>query len=560
MVTVTCGRLLVAVIPENIGALVATALVFESAMRRSALARTAASAPIKIQQRHLRATQPKEIGPLIAGIGVAAMAYGAKMLLEGVQSGKVQAAMKQAADGVSSVASGAAAAASSAASSASSAAKAATQSQQKPKKRTWEKAKPQPKQQAQSNSRPEDLDSYFTTDVMGVELGEGAKAWSGATAAILEAGAPRVVENDQGMRSTPSVVAFDDAGEVLVGQPAKKLLFSNRATPVSSFALLLGLNASSPELDQLKTAGALGELDVISSAEGQADGPAAIRVHDVAHTPEELSARVLGALKANAESALGNRTVLQAVFAAPVNASDAVRDALEVAGKRAGLRRIVLIDAPVAGACAAALELPSELAQCQRLGVYELGGRSFSFSVLERGGEAGWSVAGARRQLALGSEAFDDAVIDHLVGGFRDEHSIDLSSDHLALQRLHEATEAAKLELCKEAVASISLPFITADATGPKHLEHSLSRTKFEQLIEPTLSATSEICDLALADAGVAKSDLHALLLLGGSARLAAVEAHASKLFPGIPTLRTDRPEEAVALGAAAHAQKMFAD
>ena len=158
---------------------------------------------------------------------------------------------------------------------------------------------------------------------MGVELGEGAKAWSGATAAILEAGAPRVVENDQGMRSTPSVVAFDDAGEVLVGQPAKKLLFSNRATPVSSFALLLGLNASSPELDQLKTAGALGELDVISSAEGQADGPAAIRVHDVAHTPEELSARVLGALKANAESALGNRTV-PSVFAAPVNASDAV--------------------------------------------------------------------------------------------------------------------------------------------------------------------------------------------------------------------------------------------
>ena len=129
----------------------------------------------------------------------------------------------------------------------------------------------------------------------------------------------------------------------------------------------------------------------------------------------------------------------------------------------------------MAGACAAALELPSELAQCQRLGVYELGGRSFSFSVLERGGEAGWSVAGARRQLALGSEAFDDAVIDHLVGGFRDEHSIDLSSDHLALQRLHEATEAAKLELCKEAVASISLP--SSQPTRPdRNTSSTLSR------------------------------------------------------------------------------------
>ena len=216
--------------------------------------------------RHLRATAPKEVGPLIAGLGVAAMAYGAKLLVEGVQSGKVQETMKQAAEGVSKAASGAAAAASSAAASASAAAGSAAK--QQPKQPTWKRASPQQQQQrakeqqAGGQQQPSDLDAYFTTDVMGVELGEGATAWSGATVAILEAGAPKVIENEQGMRSTPSVVAFTDGGEVLVGQPAKKLLFSNRATPVSAHVLLLGLDADSPELQVLRDGGALGDLEV----------------------------------------------------------------------------------------------------------------------------------------------------------------------------------------------------------------------------------------------------------------------------------------------------------
>ena len=167
--------------------------------------------------------------------------------------------------------------------------------------------------------------------------------------------------------------------------------------------------------------------------------------------------------------------------------------------------------------------------------------------------------AAARRQALLGAEDFDVSVVDHLVSGFQADHGIDLSGDHLALQRLHEAAETAKLELCKESAVAISLPFITADADGPKHLEQNLSRSRFESIIAPTLEGSTAVCEAAIADAGVSKSDLHAIVLLGGSARLAAVERHVSSLFAPIPTLRTAAPEEAVALGTAAYAQQLQA-
>ena len=518
------------------------------------------------QRRFLRATPPKLVGPLIAGIGVAAMAYGAKVLIQAAQSGEAQEAMKKAAEGIKSAASGAAsaasAAASSAANSAASAASAASASTATPKKSPGGRRRKQPQQQEQQQQRA-DMDSYFTTDVMGVELGDGAKAWSGATAAIFENDAARVVENEQGARSTPSVVAFTDGGEVVVGQPAKKLLFSTRATTVSLHSLLLGVEFSSDDCAALRDGGAFEDLEVAASADGGAGGDAAvIRVHNVAHRPEELSGRVLASLKESAESALGNRSVLSAVLGAPVLASQGTRAALVAAGKRAGLSKVTLLDAAVSGACAAALELP-EIEQCTTLGVYALNGRSFSFSILERGGggeeHPGWDVRGARRQALLGGENFDVAVVEHLVSSFLEEHGIDLRHDHLALQRLHEAAEGAKLELCKEKEASISLPFITADASGPKHLEKTLSRSRFDALCEPTLSMSTPLCDGALDEAGVAKSDLHAVLIIGGSARLSAVERHVSDLFPGLPTLRTARPEEAVALGAAMHAQRLQA-
>ena len=500
--------------------------------------------------RHLRATPPKEIAPLLAGVGIAVAAYGTKLLIDAAQSGRVQQAVRDVADAASAAGKAASAAASGAAASASN------------RRRSREAAAASAAEA--SEERHSNVDAYFTTDVMGVDLGSGAKAWSGACAAIVESGAPRVVENEQGMRATPSVVAFTDGGEVLVGQPAKKLLFARSATPVTAFSQLLGVAHDSAELAELRDAGVLGSLDVVAAGGGS--GGAAIRVHGVTHRPEELSARVLSTLKTSAESALGNRVVLSAVVCAPVLANDATRDAIVAAGKRAGLRRVDLIEAPVAGACAAALEV-EELANVRTLGVYELGGRGFSFSVLERDGSsgsggdgdgdgsgAGWAVRSAERRPLLGSELFDGAVVDWLVSSFLDEHGLDLGKDHLALQRLHEAAEASKLELCSAPQASISLPFITADADGPKHLDASLTRAKLDELIEPILRES-----LPAVDAAVGGANLDGVLLVGGAARLASVVDVVGEHLRGVPVYRTSRPEEAVALGAAAHAAQLQA-
>jgi len=248
---------------------------------------------------------------------------------------------------------------------------------------------------------------------------------------------------------------------------------------------------------------------------------------------------------------------------APVGASDATRAALVAAGKCAGLHRVELLDEAVAGAYAVERELEASVGpEVRRLGVYALGGKAFSFSVLERtatetgSAEAGWRVLAAQRTPLLGGERFDEAVVEYLVTSFEEEHGIDLSRDHLALQRLHEAAEAAKLELSSALSASISLPFITADAHGPKHMELALSRAKFDGLVEPTLNESLGACDAVLSEAALQPSDLDAILLLGGTARTAVVEATAARHFGQAP-LRMARPEEAIALGTAALAQRM---
>ena len=506
------------------------------------------------QHRGLRATPPREIGPLIAGVGIALAAYGTKLLLEAAQSGQMQKAAQAAADSVRA----GAAAASEAASSAAAAGAAA-------RARAQSTAQPRRQQQQQQQQPPDSVDSYFTTDVMGVDLGQGAKAWSGAYAAIVERGEARVVENAQGQRSTPSMVTFTDSGDLLVGQPAKKLLFARGATPISAHTALLGVAYGSDELRALVEAGGLGGLEV--AADG-ASGAAVFKVHGVSHRPEELSARVLASLKESAEDALGHRKILSAVVSAPVLAQDATRAAIVAAGKRAGLSSVQLVDAPVAGACAARAELP-ELGSARTIGVYDLGGAAFSFSVLTQsaGGagvgdassEGGWRVLGAARRPAVGGESFDAAIVRHLVEAFHTAEGIDLSADHLALQRLHEAAEAAKLELAVDKQAAISLPFITADASGPKHLESTLSRAKLEALIEPLLHQTTPACAEALDAAGFSSGSLDAVLLIGGTARLDAVAEHAAMALGGAPTLRMARPEEAVALGAATVAARMQA-
>ena len=286
------------------------------------------------------------------------------------------------------------------------------------------------------------------------------------------------------------------------------------------------------------------------------------------HPPAELSAAVIEALRRASESALGGRSVLSAAIGAPALASDALRDALVAAGRRAGLQQIEIVDEHLAAARAAEHELPAALADARTLGVYDLGARAFSFGVLRRadgadgggggfdgggGGGGGWEVAAARREALLGSEALDDALVDHLVDTFRDAEGIDLTADHLALQRLHEAAELAKGELCAAPSARVSLPFISADAAGPKHLELTISQAAFGRLASPTLDATLPLCADALADAGVAPAELDAVLVVGGAARAPALCAAVAGFF-GREPIRPERPEEAVALGAALYA------
>ena len=485
--------------------------------------------------RGFRATRPAEIGPLIAGVGVAVAAYSLQLMLKAASNPKFQEAMRDTAEKAQQ----AAASASSRSAERQSAPSAAA-------------------------SKPA---SYFTTDVMGVDLGQGAKDWSSACVAVVEDGEARVVPNAQGVRHTPSMVAFQDDGE-LVGQPAKKLLFSRTAAVVHGHQLLLGLPYASDECAEV--AKALPHLDVAAADAADADAAAAIMVHGVAHSPADITARVLRQLKGNAEDALGGRSVLCAVVGVPVDASASLRAALEAAGKRAGLRQLELLAEPVAAATAAeAGELSSELAGAATIGVYSLGGRSFSFSVLRRAAEGstatagalqpGWEVVAAESERLLGSEAFDELVVAELVSDFKASEGIDLSSDNLAMGRLHEAAEHAKAELCSSGSSRISLPFITADASGPKHMELTLSRAKWGAVVAPQLQRTLPVCEAALASARVAATDLDAVLLLGGSARAPALQQLVQQLCGGKEPLRLARPEESIALGAAAHARALQA-
>jgi molecular chaperone DnaK len=548
-----------------------------SSTRSGRLSRASAGLPV-LPTRHLRATPPAQIGPLLAGIGVAAVAYGTKLLLDAAKSGQAQEMMRSAAASVQQATEAARARGQQAANAAAAAAEAARSTQQHEPRSTGRRATPKSRSEraaeaagASAARAEQSPDSYFTTDTMGIDPGQGAQAWSGACAAILDGGEPRVVENEQGFRSTPSLVSFADGGEVLVGQPAKRMLFARGATPVFQHAQLLGLRFDSVECKQLLDSGHLGSLEVCAAEDGEEGDSTAVRVHGVVHTPEELTARVLGSLKQSAEAALGNRVVYSAVVGAPVLATERTRAALLAAGKRAGLKNIDLLDTPVAVARAAELELANELSRAKTIGVYELGGQSFSFSVLSRSAvSAGWAVRGAERLPLLGSEKMNLALVDDLVKDFQAEHGIDLAADHLALQRLHEAAEAATLELCSAPSASISLPFITADVSGPKHLERSLSRAHFEALVEPTLLGSLPACEAALRDAEVTTADLEAVVVAGGAARLAAVQRSVEQFFgsdaegrplPSPPlVLTTSRPEEAVSLGAAAHAQALQAD
>ncbi len=344
--------------------------------------------------------------------------------------------------------------------------------------------------------------------IIGIDLGT-----TNSCVAVMEGGEPVVIANAEGARTTPSVVAFTKNGERLVGQVAKRQAITNPDGTVSSIKRDMGTDK---------------KVDI--------DGKK--------YTPQEISAMVLQKLKADAESYLGE-TVTQAVITVPAYFSDSQRQATKDAGKVAGLEVLRIINEPTAAALAYGMDKDNE----QKIMVYDLGGGTFDVSILEIG-DGVFEVLATSGNNRLGGDDFDDRIIKFLVEEFKKENGIDLSADKMAMQRLKEAAEKAKIELSGVPTSNINLPFITADATGPKHLDVTLSRSKFDELTADLVEATIIPVKNALSDAGLTPSDIHKVLLVGGSTRIPAVQEAVKKLIGSEPH-KGINPDECVAMGAA---------
>ncbi|BAU27175.1 molecular chaperone DnaK [Aneurinibacillus soli] len=352
--------------------------------------------------------------------------------------------------------------------------------------------------------------------VIGIDLGT-----TNSCVAVMEGGEPVVIPNPEGNRTTPSVVAFKN-GERIVGEAAKRQAITNPDNTVSSIKRYMGTNHK-------------------ETLEGKD------------YTAQEVSAMILQKLKADAEAYLGE-TVTQAVITVPAYFNDSQRQATKDAGKIAGLEVLRIVNEPTAAALAYGMDKEED----QTILVYDLGGGTFDVSILELG-DGFFEVKATSGDNKLGGDDFDQVVIDYLVSEFKKENSIDLSADRMAMQRLKDAAEKAKKDLSGVLTTTISLPFITADATGPKHLEINLTRAKFEELSARLVERTMEPTRRALADAGMSPSDLDKVILVGGSTRIPAVQ-EAIKKFTGQEPHKGVNPDEVVALGAAVQAGVLTGD
>ncbi len=347
--------------------------------------------------------------------------------------------------------------------------------------------------------------------VIGIDLGT-----TNSCVAVIEGGEPVVIANAEGARTTPSVVAFSKDGERMVGQVAKRQAITNPDRTVSSIKREMGTNHT-------------------------------VSIDDKKYTPQEISAMILQKLKADAEAYLGDK-VTEAVITVPAYFTDAQRQATKDAGKIAGLEVKRIINEPTAAALAYGIDKEND----QKIMVYDLGGGTFDVSIIEMGDgvQEVLATAGNNR---LGGDDFDQRIIDWLADGFKKEQGIDLRSDKMAMQRLKEAAEKAKIELSGVTTASINLPFITADATGPKHLDMTLTRAKFNELTKDLVDNTMGPVRQALNDAGLQPSDLHKVLMVGGSSRIPAVQEAIQK-YTGKEPFKGINPDECVAVGAALQA------
>jgi molecular chaperone DnaK len=362
----------------------------------------------------------------------------------------------------------------------------------------------------------------------------------------MEAGEPVVIPNAEGNRTTPSVVAFTKSGERLVGQVAKRQAITNSENTIFSVKRFIGRKFNDPEVDRDKR---LVPFKVVA----RANGDAAVEAMGKQYAPAEISAMVLQKLKADAEAYLGSK-VTQAVITVPAYFNNSQREATKDAGKIAGLEVLRIINEPTASALAYGLDKKKD----EKIAVYDLGGGTFDISILELG-DGVFEVKSTNGDTHLGGDDLDQRVINWLADEFRREQGIDVREDRVALQRLKEAAEKAKIELSSAQTTEINLPFITADASGPKHLVMNLTRSKLEQLVGDLIEKSKGPVLQALKDAGLKPSDIDEVVLVGGQTRMPAVQALVKDLFGKEPH-RGVNPDEVVAVGAAIQAGVLSGD
>jgi molecular chaperone DnaK len=371
--------------------------------------------------------------------------------------------------------------------------------------------------------------------VIGIDLGT-----TNSCVAVMESGEPVVIPNSEGSRTTPSMLAFTDTGERLVGQIAKRQAVTNPENTVFAVKRLIGRKFDTPET---KKALAVTPFKVIAAP----NGDAWVDVRGKAYSPSEISAMVLMKMKQTAEDYLGE-PVTEAVVTVPAYFNDSQRQATKDAGRIAGLNVLRIINEPTAAALAYGLDKQQE-GKTEKVAVFDLGGGTFDISVLEL--TAGvFEVKSTNGDTFLGGEDFDQRLMDYLADNFQKAMKIDLRKDRMALQRLKEASERAKHELSSATETDINLPFITADASGPKHLTESIDRAKFESLVKDLVDRTIEPCRIALRDAGLTPQQLNQVLLVGGMTRMPRIQAVVKEFFGREPH-KGINPDEVVAVGAA---------
>ena len=377
--------------------------------------------------------------------------------------------------------------------------------------------------------------------VIGIDLGT-----TNSCVAVMEGKTPKVIENAEGMRTTPSIVAFSDDGERLVGQPAKRQAVTNPEKTIFAVKRLIGRRYDDPMVEKDKKL-------VPYKISKASNGDAWVEEDGKQYSPSQISAFILQKMKETAEAHLGQK-VEQAVITVPAYFNDAQRQATKDAGKIAGLEVLRIINEPTAAALAYGLDKQ----KTGTIAVYDLGGGTFDISILEIG-DGVFEVKSTNGDTFLGGEDFDMRLVNYLADEFQKEQGIDLRKDKLALQRLKESAEKAKIELSSTTQTEINLPFITADASGPKHLTMKLTRAKFEALVDDLIQKTIQPCKQAIKDAGISAAQINEVVLVGGMTRMPKVQEVVKQLFGKEPHKGVN-PDEVVAIGAAIQAGVLAGD